>query len=73
MGKSYKTRDYINTKLISRFVFCLNERLISYGLEKQAMIALLSTKIKYMTLDLAAQKVIWLRFFLTKFGLLQLN
>ncbi len=50
--------DYSNRKSTSRFVFTFNKRTISYNSKKQVVIALSSTKTKYMALSLAAQKAI---------------
>lgn len=47
-------RDYANWKSISGFIFMLNRGPVSYAFKKQAVVALLSTKTKYVTLSLAA-------------------
>lgn len=47
-------RDYIDQKSTSRFIFILNEGLISYISKKQVIVALSSTETEYMVFSLTA-------------------
>lgn len=57
-------------KSIFSFIFMLNRGLISWCFKKQAIVALLSTKVKYIAFILTAKKATWLRLLLTELGLL---
>ncbi len=48
--------NYADRKSISGFVFRLNGRSVSYASKKQIIVTFLSTKAKYVVLNLAAQE-----------------
>lgn len=49
-------RDHIIKKLTLRFIFMLNDELVSWCLKRQIIVALLSIKAEYITLTLAVKK-----------------
>lgn len=70
-SNSDQAEDHADIKLISRFVFTLNRKPISYSSKKQAVVALLSFKAKYVNLNLVVQETIWLRLLSMELRLLQ--
>lgn len=65
--------DYRTKKSISGFIFLLNSDPVSWYLKRQAIVALLLTKAKYIALTITTKNVTWLRLLLTKIGLLDRN
>lgn len=62
--KGYSDSDWVSNKKsrksTSDFIFMLNKGLVSWCSKKQATVALLSIKAKYITLTLAAKETTWL-------------
>lgn len=68
---SDRTGNHAKKKSNSSFIFILNGGFVSWYAKKQTILALLSTKIKYIALRLVPKEAIWLKLFLTKLGLLK--
>lgn len=51
-------KDHFHRKLILRFFFTVNKRLVNYSLKKQVVVALFSIEVEYVALSLAEQKAI---------------
>lgn len=69
-SKSDQIDDNVTRKSTLEFDFMLNGRLMSQYSKKQMTLTLLSTKVKYMILALAAKKAIQIRLLLIKVDLL---
>ena len=67
---SFWAGDKESRKSTSGFIFMLNGGLVSWCSKRQSMVALLSTKAKYIALTLATKEATWLRLLLTELGLL---
>ena len=63
--------DREDRKSTSRYVFMLNNGLISWCSRRQQTVALSSTEAEYMALTLAAKETIWIRLLMTELGLMQ--
>lgn len=68
---SNRAGNYITTKSTFSFIFMLNRGPVSWYAKKQAIIALLSIVIKYISFTLVLKEATQLRLLITKIGLLK--